>query len=141
MQSGVDRSLRHIRQARARTGRAAELERLRDTLIVEAADLRRLPVSTVAGALELVPGMVVLHSDALGDARLVTHLARATVQAYCGAPVVDGRGTCVGTLCHFDVRPRLVPETEIPVMERIGKLLAAACLGARPEPRSERVDA
>jgi iron complex outermembrane recepter protein len=33
-----------------------------------AADLRRLPVTTVAGALELVPGMVVLHSDALGDA-------------------------------------------------------------------------
>jgi len=33
-----------------------------------AADLQRLPVSTVAGALELVPGMVVLHSDALGEA-------------------------------------------------------------------------
>jgi GAF domain-containing protein len=86
-------------------------------------------------------GAVFFTPDALGDARLATHLARATVQAYCGAPVVDGRGTCVGTLCHFDVRPRLVPETEIPVMERIGKLLAAACLGARPETRSERVDA
>ena len=35
---------------------------------LSAADLRRLPVSTVAGALELVPGMVVLHSDALGEA-------------------------------------------------------------------------
>lgn len=35
---------------------------------LSAADLRRLPVTTVAGALELVPGMVVLHSDALGDA-------------------------------------------------------------------------
>ena len=34
---------------------------------LSAADLRRLPVSTVAGALELVPGMVVLHSDALGE--------------------------------------------------------------------------
>lgn len=35
---------------------------------LSAADLRRLPVTTVAAALELVPGMVVLHSDALGDA-------------------------------------------------------------------------
>ena len=35
---------------------------------LSADDLRRLPVSTVAGALEFVPGMVVLHSDALGDA-------------------------------------------------------------------------
>ena len=35
---------------------------------LSAGELRRLPVSTVAGALALVPGMVVLHSDALGDA-------------------------------------------------------------------------
>ncbi|HEX2779834.1 MAG TPA: TonB-dependent receptor [Gemmatimonadaceae bacterium] len=35
---------------------------------LSAAELRQLPVSTVAGALELVPGMVVLHSDALGEA-------------------------------------------------------------------------
>jgi outer membrane receptor protein involved in Fe transport len=33
-----------------------------------ATELHRLPVSTVAGALELVPGIVVLNSDALGDA-------------------------------------------------------------------------
>lgn len=35
---------------------------------LSAAELRRLPVATVAGALELVPGIAVLHSDALGDA-------------------------------------------------------------------------
>ncbi|HEX8849830.1 MAG TPA: TonB-dependent receptor [Gemmatimonadaceae bacterium] len=35
---------------------------------LSAAELRRLPVSTVAGALELVPGIAVLHSDALGEA-------------------------------------------------------------------------
>ncbi|MFL5563161.1 MAG: TonB-dependent receptor [Gemmatimonadaceae bacterium] len=35
---------------------------------LSAADLQRLPVSTVGNALELVPGMVVLHSDALGEA-------------------------------------------------------------------------
>lgn len=35
---------------------------------LSAAALRRLPVSTVADAMELVPGIVVLHSDALGEA-------------------------------------------------------------------------
>jgi len=35
---------------------------------LSAAELRRLPVTTVAGALETVPGIVVLNSDALGDA-------------------------------------------------------------------------
>jgi outer membrane receptor protein involved in Fe transport len=35
---------------------------------LSAADLGSLPVATVSAALALVPGMVVLHSDALGDA-------------------------------------------------------------------------
>jgi GAF domain-containing protein len=71
-------------------------------------------------------------ADALGDERLISHPNRYSVQAYCGAPVVDDAGICVGTLCHFDGRPRLVPETEIPVMERIGRLLVAACAASRP---------
>ena len=71
--------------------------------------------------------------NALGDASLAAHPARSDVQAYCGAPVQDGDGRCVGSLCHFDVRPRLVPETEIPIMERIAQLLTAAVRGeARP---------
>ena len=65
-------------------------------------------------------------ADALGDASLSAHPARANVQAYCGAPVADGVGRCVGTLCHFDARPRLVPETEIPIMERVARLLIGA---------------
>lgn len=67
--------------------------------------------------------------DSLGDASLEAHPARANVQAYCGAPVEDGGGRCVGTLCHFDVRPRLVPETEIPIMERVAQLLTGAIRG------------
>jgi GAF domain-containing protein len=69
--------------------------------------------------------------DALGDECLATHPARADVQAYCGAPVTDGVGRCVGTLCHFDVRPRLVPETEIPIMEQLARLLSPVVRGER----------
>jgi GAF domain-containing protein len=68
-------------------------------------------------------------ADALGDESLATHPARADVQAYCGAPVTDGGGHCLGTLCHFDLRPRLVPETEIPIMERVALLLATVVRG------------
>ena len=64
-------------------------------------------------------------ANADADTRVNEHPARVNFQAYCGAPVVDGGGACVGTLCHFDQRPRLIPETEIPVMEQIGRLLAA----------------
>lgn len=71
-------------------------------------------------------------ADALGDASLAAHPARADVQAYCGAPVKDGGGRCVGTLCHFDVRPRLVPETEVPVMERVAELLTSSVRGGQP---------
>jgi GAF domain-containing protein len=67
-------------------------------------------------------------SDAPGDERLATHPARVSVQAYCGSPIVNDAGTCVGSLCHFDVRPRLVPANEIPVLEVIARLLAEACV-------------
>lgn len=71
--------------------------------------------------------------DALGDERLDTHPARASIQAYCGAPVVNRNGVCVGSLCHFDLRPRLIPETEIPVLERIAGLLGESCTLAAQE--------
>lgn len=74
-------------------------------------------------------------ADSLADPQLTGHPSRGSVQAYCGAPVVDEHGTCIGTLCHFDPRPRLVPETEILVMERVGALLADTCAHAASGPR------
>lgn len=68
-----------------------------------------------------------LTSDSFEDERLELHPARAWIRAYCGAPVVDRNGACVGSLCHFDLRPRLVPDTEIPLLERIAGLLVEAC--------------
>jgi outer membrane receptor protein involved in Fe transport len=45
---------------------------------LSAAELRALPVQTVAGALEMVPGIAVLYSDALGEA------PRLTVRGFYG---------------------------------------------------------
>ena len=63
--------------------------------------------------------------DAGADARLTTHPARDAVIAYCGTPVLVG-DRAVGSLCHFDARPRLVPVAELPLMARAAELLAPA---------------
>ena len=61
----------------------------------------------------------------LADPRLVAHAARERVQSYCGVPIWLDGGRLWGTLCHYDVRPRLLPSTEVEVMDRIATLLAA----------------
>lgn len=68
-------------------------------------------------------------ADSATDARVATHPARGQVMAYCGTPVRDASGRCIGSLCHFDSRPRLVPEREIPLLERAAELLGPYCSG------------
>ena len=62
--------------------------------------------------------------DSLTDARVAEHAAREHVQSYCGIPVRDASGRIQGTLCHFDVRPRLVPRSEIALLELVAPLFA-----------------
>lgn len=69
-------------------------------------------------------------ADAAHDPQVVEHPARARYQAYCGTPLRDREGRCVGSLCHFDSRPRLVPESELPLLERAAELLAPYCATA-----------
>ena len=60
------------------------------------------------------------------DGRLAGHPARGVVLAYCGVPLVLPDGSCAGSLCHFDPRPRLVPRREVPLLECAAGLIAAA---------------
>lgn len=48
-------------------------------------------------------------TNSLTDPRLVTHAARETVQCHCGVLLRSPDGQPLGTLCHFDVRPRETP--------------------------------
>ena len=80
--------------------------------------------------------------DASEDGRVAGHPKRDVLLAYCGVPVFDAGGACVGTLCHFDPRPRLVPAAERPLLERAAAMLAghvavhaAARATASPLPR------
>jgi GAF domain-containing protein len=74
--------------------------------------------------------VTIADADADADPRLLVHPARARYQAYCGTPVRDGDGRCVGSLCHFDSRPRLVPECELPLLARAAELLGPYCVTA-----------
>ena len=61
--------------------------------------------------------------DARRDDRLTAHAARECVISYCGVPIRSASGTVWGTLCHFDVRPRLLPRSEIEVLEAVAGTL------------------
>lgn len=58
------------------------------------------------------------------DLRLVHHAARERVRSYCGVPLRSGSGRVWGTLCHHDVRPRLLSRAEISVLECVAAALA-----------------
>lgn len=62
--------------------------------------------------------------DASTDGRVVGHPKREALLAYCGVPVFDDTGRCIGTLCHFDPRPRLLAIAERPLLVRAAVMLA-----------------
>jgi GAF domain-containing protein len=62
-------------------------------------------------------------SDALGEPRLQDHPARESVQSYAGVPVRLPGGQVLGTLCHFDGRPRIMPASEIAILQEVAPLL------------------
>lgn len=62
--------------------------------------------------------------DALTDSRLTVHSARESVVSYAGVPVRNAAGLVVGTLCHFDTRPRMLPDDEIKVLEGVARSIS-----------------
>ena len=64
-------------------------------------------------------GLPFRTADARRDARLATHASREHVISYCGVPIRRDDGRVWGSLCHFDVRPRLLPRSEIEVLEAV----------------------
>jgi len=71
--------------------------------------------------------------NSLDNEALVSHPARANVISYCGVPLLSADGTSWGTLCHFDLRPRIVPVGEIPLMEMLAPLVLQTLLAdAKP---------
>ena len=68
-------------------------------------------------------GMLFHTSDALRDGRVRTHPKREQVQAYCGVPVLDAAGKLFGSVCHFDIQPRVIADEDVDLMEAVALLL------------------
>ena len=69
-------------------------------------------------------GGMFITADALADARLEDHPKRATVQAYCGVPVMDPEGGLIGTLCHYDLVPRDPQQIDLMLQLQVASALA-----------------
>ena len=63
-------------------------------------------------------------ADSQHDARLMADPARDSVVSYIGVPIRISSGHLFGTLCHFDMRPRLLPLGEVETLEFISQLVA-----------------
>lgn len=64
--------------------------------------------------------------DAGTDSRLTEHPAREAVISYCGVLLRTADGEPYGTLCHFDLVPRGIPEREIPLLSTLAPLVVQA---------------
>lgn len=61
--------------------------------------------------------------DAMADARLVDHVAREQVRAYCGVPIMTPEGEVLGTLCHYDLVPREASQIDLALMCQVASTL------------------
>jgi GAF domain-containing protein len=62
-------------------------------------------------------------ADSAGDARLLGHPYQGVINSYFGLPLSRKAGTIYGTLCHFDVEPMRLPDSEIPFLEAVSPVL------------------
>lgn len=64
-----------------------------------------------------------ITSNSAEDARLVEHAYRGILNAYFGLPLSREPGTIYGTFCHFDFEPKVIPDSEIRLLEALTPVL------------------
>ena len=57
-------------------------------------------------------------ADAAADCALRGHIAKDTVAAYCGIPIMTPEGEVLGTLCQYDLVPRDPESLELELLVR-----------------------
>lgn len=72
--------------------------------------------------------------DALHDERLKSNPNRTLMLAYHGYAVRDANGECIGSLCHWDTRPRLLAACEAPLLRAAAALISCELRERRSEP-------
>jgi len=66
-----------------------------------------------------------LTEDTREDARLDGSPFQGVVVAYHGLPLSDKRGQLFGSLCHFDFKPRQLPDEELEILQQAARVLPA----------------
>lgn len=61
--------------------------------------------------------------DAERDERVRDHQKQATVQCYCGVPLLDRDGRMFGSICHFDFKPGRIADRDVELLECMARLL------------------
>lgn len=61
--------------------------------------------------------------DAERDERVRNHPKQATVQCYCGVPLLDRNGKMFGSICHFDFTPGRISNRDVELLEYMARLL------------------
>ena len=61
--------------------------------------------------------------NSANDARLLGHPYQGVMNSYFGLPLSRKAGTIYGTLCHFDVEPMMIPDSEILLLEAVSPVL------------------
>lgn len=82
-------------------------------------------------------GDVCLIEDASSDSRLSQHAARDAVLSYCAVLLTGPDEEALGTLCHFDVRPREIPEAVVELLKQVRPEVASAVAERRGIPIRE----
>ena len=72
--------------------------------------------------------------DSRSDHRLTDHASRHSIISYAGVPLRLANGQVWGTLCHFDLRPRLLPHGERALLESVAPALVASFQRDQSEP-------
>jgi hypothetical protein len=69
-------------------------------------------------------GQKFITPDSLHDDRVQGHPKQATIQSYCGMPLV-GDQAMLGTLCHFDFVPLAYTDEEVTLLESVSPILVS----------------
>jgi GAF domain-containing protein len=89
----------------------------------EIESIEEIPVTASYCVFLRETGVLFHTSDALRDERVRTHPKREKVLAYCGVPLLDAKGALFGSICHFDLRPRVIADSDVELMESVALLL------------------
>ncbi|MDP9164811.1 MAG: GAF domain-containing protein [Actinomycetota bacterium] len=104
-------------------------------MTIESPEERETPLDRSVCQYAVAKGTSLILQDARTDPIFKNHpaVADGTVVAYLGIPLIDDQGNAVGTLCVFDVKPRLWTTGHIQVLADLASMATERMFGSAPD--------